>query len=182
MTKFINLKKKSVLKRNSIPIVLEMTNLEESPTLRCDDSEVDTRCYQNIDYGGAPKSSSKYLSLFAWCRFIRIFESMKSFSDNASSFISHAWMKHRTGEEIDRNFIITELARWIGRGRLTEEIAKHPRDFDEVVQIVFDFIASAEKEAGKEAEKEYYSGFYGFFRRVKERRKTKDGIIYKKIV
>ena len=138
-----------------------MTTPEENLSLRSDDREIDTECYQEIEFDGAFSSCCQFYRLFMFCRFMQAFASMKSFSDNVCFFIPYLWKKRQAGEEIDRDFIITELARWIGRNRLDEEIVKNPRDFEEMVQIVFDFLSSAKKE--------YYSGFCRFFRSLENK-------------
>jgi len=150
-----------------------MTTPEENLSLRSDDREIDTECYQEIKFGGAFSSCCQFSRLFMFCRFMQAFESMKSFTDNVCFFIPYLWKRLRAGEEIDRDFIIIELARWIGKDRLDEEIAKNTRDFEEMVRIVFDFLSSAEKE--------YYSGFFGLFRSLKKKIKINDPRKYKKM-
>ena len=132
------------------------------------------QCYPDGDLTGIDQSFSKFLGDLGWCKFLQVFRPMQSFKDNILSILPYLWEKYKAGEELDDEALITELAIWIGRERLDEEIMKHPKDFEEVIRILRDFLDSAEKE--------YYSGFYGYIRWLKEKKKVKSLRRYKKMI
>ena len=132
------------------------------------------RHYSLEDYTGITKSIDKSFSALVYSRFIQPFKFSTSFQHCSVPILPYLWKKHRAGEEIDEEMIQEEFIRWIGRERFEEEMIKHPRDYEQFIQIIMDFFDAAEKE--------YYSGFSGFLRSLKEGKQTKRTNRYKKLL
>jgi len=123
------------------------------------------RYYSGEDIDGIAKSFVDSCGKLAWCNFLQVFKPIKSFEDYVISTLPYLWRKHKNGEQIDEEAIKAEFTRWIGTEEFEKEIIKHPQGFEEVIQIITDFLCSAEKE--------YYSGLYGFIRSLKEGKKIR---------
>ena len=126
------------------------------------------------DSNGIGRSYPEYCKKLALCNFLQVFRPMQSFANGVTITLLYLWKMHKAGEEIGEEMITTELALWIGREQLQEEIIKHSQDYEEVMQIITNFLYSAEKE--------YYSGFYGLIRSFKEGKKIKTQSRYKKLI
>ena len=132
------------------------------------------RYYSIKDIHGITKSFVNSYGKLAWCNFLQAFRSIECFENYVSSTLPYLWRKYKNGEQIDEEIITAEFIRWIGAEKFEREVTKHPQEYEETVQIITSFLHSAEKE--------YYSGLFGWIRSLKESKKTRGQSIYKNLV
>lgn len=132
------------------------------------------RYYSIKDIHGITKSFVNSYGKLAWCNFLQTFRPIESFENYVSSTLPYLWRKHKNGEQIDEEVITAEFIRWIEPEKFEEEVIKHPQEYKEIIEIIIEFLYSAERE--------YYSGFFGFIRSLKKGKKIRNQNIYKKLI
>ena len=107
-------------------------------------------------------------------KFFANFQSFNDYGTTIGAIVIRLWLKHINGSDITNEDLKEECIHCAGLQQFDAAYAKNPIGFDEALLIILDFI--------DEADKEYYSGLTGCFRRFRSYLLTqKDKKGYKKI-
>ena len=123
-----------------------------------DTSRYYENAYKEMDNIG--RTCDKYAPIIYVHKFFSRFRDIQDYSINIFTIPLHLWKKYKSKVDgITIDDYREEFIKCAGQEKFEQESKQHPDEYEESFLIIQDFIL--------EAEKEYYSGFFGMFRKLR---------------